>query len=297
MRLKLKTAVCLLFLVAVATEGQKAESLLIGPGDLLHVQVYNTPALEQHSRVNDAGELPLFLGGNVKVAGLTPEQASQALQRAFVDRNLLLNPRVLVSVEEYATEKVTVIGEVHAPGSYATFTPRSVLQVLSLAGGLTDMADRKVLIERSGSTERIPYFVSNKPDLTPGDGDDLAVNPGDTVVVPKAGIVYILGDVKLPGGYTMTNNEAELTVLQLVARAGGTNNTAVPSHAKLIRISGKTYDQIPLPLSAMQKGNHSDLPLRPGDIVYVPFSYLRNFAVTGAASISSSVASAAVYRF
>jgi polysaccharide biosynthesis/export protein len=115
--------------------------------------------------------------------------------------------------------------------------------------------------------------------------------------VPKAGIVYILGDVRLPGGYTMTNNEARLTALQLVARAGGTNNTAVPSHAKLIRRSEGSYVELPLPLSAMQKGRHEDLELRAGDIVYVPFSYLRNFAVTGAASITSSVGSAAVYRF
>jgi polysaccharide export outer membrane protein len=84
--------------------------------------------------------------------------------------------------------------------------------------------------------ERIPYFLSNNADAAL----DLAVevNPGDSIFVPKAGIVYVLGDVARPGGYTMTNTEAQLTVLQLIARAGGTNHSAVPSHAKLIHKKG-----------------------------------------------------------
>ena len=78
--------------------------------------------------------------------------------------------------------------------------------------------------------------------------------------------------------------------------AGGTNHSAVPSHAKLIRKSGGGYIEMPLPLSAMQKGNRADLPLRADDIVYVPFSYIRNFGMQ-AAGIAGAVGSAAVYRF
>jgi polysaccharide biosynthesis/export protein len=175
MRAGYRSVICVVMFVS-AVLAQNTESLLIGPGDLLHVQVYNTPALEQHSRVTDVGELPLFLGGSVKVAGLTPAQASSAIQRALLDGHLLLNPRVLVSVEEYATQKVSVLGEVHSPGAYATLTPRSVLDVLSLAGGLTEMADRKIIIERHGSSEKLSYFVSNQPALA-GQGASLAVNP------------------------------------------------------------------------------------------------------------------------
>lgn len=77
----------------------------------------------------------------------------------------------------------------------------------------------------------------------------------------------MLGDVARPGGYTMTNNEAQITVLQLVARAGGTNYSAVPSHAKLIHQNEKTYMKEPLPLSAMQKGKRADVPLQADDII------------------------------
>jgi polysaccharide biosynthesis/export protein len=273
---------------------QTKESLLIGPGDLLHVQVLNTPELEEHARVTDGGELPLILGGTVKVLGLTPEGASRAIEQVLLKGNYLLRPQVLVTVDAYATQKVSVIGEVKAPGAYAINTPLPVLDVLTMAGGLTDLAERKILIERHGTGEKVPYYVSNKPDVAID--TSIMVDPGDMIVVPKAGIVYVLGDVARPGGYTMTNNEAAISVLELVARAGGTNHSAVPSHAKLIRKSGSGYIEMPLQLSAMQKGKRADLPMQAGDIVYVPFSYLRNFGLQ-ASGLVASAASAAVYRF
>jgi polysaccharide biosynthesis/export protein len=270
------------------------ESLLIGPGDVLHVQVFDTPELDGHARVTDSGELPLVLGGNVKVAGCTPAEASRAVENVLSEGHLLLKPRVLVTIEEYATQKVTILGEVKAPGAYAINTPRSVLEVLTLAGGLSDLAERKIEIERHGTHERVTYFVSNSA----GSAFDTAieVNPGDTILVPKAGIVYVLGDVVHPGGYTMTNNNAQLTVLQLVARAGGTNRSAVPSRARLIRRSGGSYTDESLALSGMQKGKRADVPLQADDIVWIPFSYMRNFALN-ATGIAASVGAAAVYQF
>jgi polysaccharide export outer membrane protein len=278
--------------VSVA-RGQK-ETLLIGAGDMLHVQVFDTPELEQHARVTDTGDLTLVIGGTVHVAGVTPAQAAHSIEETLQKGQLLLLPKVAITVEEYATQKVSVVGEVKTPGAYAINTPRSVLDVLSLAGGLTDIADRKVLIERHGTKQRIPYFLSNNADAAL----DLAVevNPGDSVLVPKAGIVYVLGDVARPGGYTMTNNEAQLTVLQLVARAGGTNHSAVHSHAKLIHKNGTAYNEEPLALSAMQKGNRADLPLQPDDIVWVPFSYLRSLGMQ-TSGVLGGLGSAAVYKF
>jgi polysaccharide export outer membrane protein len=293
MNFAVRSLACLLFFVP-ALLAQTKESLLIGSGDLLHVQVFDTPELEQHARVTDSGELPLIMGGPVRVSGLAPIEASRVIAAALKDGHFLLTPRVLVTVEEYATQKVSVLGEVRVPGAYAIATPRSILDVLSLAGGLTEAADRKIIIQRRSSSQTLAYFVSNKP----GTALDTAVsvNPGDTVLVPKAGIVYVLGDVRQPGGYTMTNNDAQLSILQLVARAGGINNTAVPSRARLIRRSASSYTEIPLQLSSMQKGSSPDLPLQPDDIVYVPFSYLRNFAAS-ASGIAATIGSAAVYRF
>lgn len=276
---------------------QRAESLLIGPGDVVHVVVFDTPELEQHGRITDAGNFSLTMGGDVKLAGLTPAEASRKVERALKDGHFLRNPMVNVIVEEYATLKVSVVGEVRSPGAFSIGTPRSILDVITLAGGLTETADRKVVIRRRASSENVTYVVPNTSSAQIN--SEVQVYPGDTVVVPKAGIVYILGDVRLPGGYTMTNNEGKLTVLQLVARAGGTNTTAVPSHARIIRKTDAElgYVEQPLPLSAMQKGKRPDLALQPEDIIFVPFSYLRSFVGSGASNIASSLSSAAVYRF
>jgi polysaccharide export outer membrane protein len=150
-----------------------------------------------------------------------------------------------------------------------------------------------VTIERHTSHRQISYYVSNR-------ADDLLeqkvmVNPGDKVLVPKAGIVYVLGDVGKPGGYPMTNNDGTLTVLQAVANAGGTVNSAAPNSSRLIRrtaVGG--YQSEPLPFSAMQKGKKPDVPLQAGDIVYVPFSYMRNAAL-GITSIAAAATGAALY--
>lgn len=283
-----------LFLMASGLSGQTKESLLIGPGDLVHVQVFDAPEFEQHARITDVGELSLSLGGNVKVAGLTPAQAANAVDDALLRGGYLLKPRATLTVEEYSTQDVSVFGEVHSPGAHAIRTPRSIVDVLTLAGGLTDLADRKVMIQRRGTSERATYFVSNAPDVAMDSA--VIVSPGDTVIVPKAGIVYVLGDVARPGGYTMTNNEGQISVLQLVARAGGTNHSAVPSHAKLYRKDSNGTVEMDLPLSAMQKGNRADLLMHPDDIVYVPFSYLRNFGLQSS-GIAASLGSAAIYRF
>lgn len=284
----------LLLLTATGLVAQVPESLLIGPGDMLHVQVFDTPELDQHARVTDTGELPLLLGGSVKVSALTPTEAARAIEKALLEGHYLVQPKVLVSVDDYATQKVSVLGEVKSPGAYAIGTPRSVLDVLTLAGGLNELVDRKILIERRNSQEKIPYFVSNKADAAFDTA--IQIHPGDTLFVPKAGIVYALGDVGRPGGYTMTNNEGNISVLELVARAGGTNHSAVPSHAKLIRKDGDKYIEIALPLSAMQKGNRIDMALQPGDIVYVPFSYMRSLAMN-AGGIAASAAGSVIYRF
>ncbi|MGO9639590.1 MAG: polysaccharide biosynthesis/export family protein [Terracidiphilus sp.] len=280
--------------LSIFLHAQAPETLLLGPGDLVHVQVFDTPELDQHARLTDAGEIPILLGENVKVAALTPNAAARVIEKALQDRSYMRHPRVLVTVEEYATQKVSILGEVKTPGAFAINTPRSVLDVLTLAGGLTEAADRRILIERRGQNEKIPYFVSNKG-VAAFDAA-VKINPGDTIFVPKAGIVYALGDVGRPGGYTMTNNEGKISVLELVARAGGTNHSAVPSHARLIRKDGANYTEVALPLSAMQKGNHADMPLQVDDIIYVPFSYMRNIAMN-AGGIAASAAGALIYQF
>lgn len=268
------------------------ESILIGAGDMLHVQVFDTPEMDQHARVTDDGNVPLIFLGNVHVAGLTPESAARTIETQLQSRELMKHPQVTVNIEQYATQGVLVIGQVAHPGSYQIDTSRPVLDVLSLAGGLTEVADRKITIERHGTGERVQYFVSNDPDEA--FKHSLLIHPGDKLMVPKAGIVYALGDFARPGGYTMSNNNSQITALQMLALAGGTPPTAVPSAARLIRRSGDGYTETKIQLSDMQKGKIHDIQLQPDDIIYVPFSYLKNLA-TNASGIVAAAGGAAIY--
>lgn len=271
------------------------ESLKIGPADTVHVKVLEAPELEQVAKVTDAGEIPLVLGGNVKIAGLTPAEAARTIEKVLKDGGFVLTPHVTLTIDQYATQNVSVLGEVHAPGTYPIGTPRTVVDVLSLAGGVTEVADRKITIERRASGEKITYFLSNQAKTALD--DNVKVYPGDIVMVPKADVVYVLGDVGHPGGIVMSTNDSRLSVLQAISMAGGTLPHAIPSHTRMVRKQADgTYVEIALPLSDMQKGKKPDVPLQANDIIYVPFSYGRNMALS-LGGIIGAATSASIYRF
>jgi polysaccharide export outer membrane protein len=239
--------------------------------------------------------VPIVGIGDVKVAGLTPSDAATVVHDRLIESRYLNHPQVSINVEEFATLQASVIGEVKASGAYPIATPRPILDVLALAGGLTPEANRHILIQRKGDQQHpLDYYVSN--DGAQAIEQQVMVNPGDTIVVPRAGIVYILGDVNRPGGYVMSNNESQLTLLQGLALAGGVTRAAKQGRAHLIRkkLGGGFTDQ-ELSVGDIQKGKQPDLALLPGDVLYLPFSFARNFATTGASAIAASTAGAAIY--
>jgi polysaccharide biosynthesis/export protein len=282
----------ILFAITVSSAAQN-ESLLIGPGDLLHLQVYDTPEMEQRARVTDAGNIPFSFLGKVEVTGLTPEQAAAQIEHRLVAAGVMLHPQVSVRVEAYATQNASVMGQVLKPGIYELDTSRKVVEVLAMAGGLTDMADRHITIQRSGPAKRkVEYYYSNA--AATALSDDPMVYPGDTVVVPRVAVVYVLGDVLKPGGYPMITNNSKMTVLQAIALAGYANHTASVGKSKLVRETPAGVQEIDLEVSLMQKGKKPDVALLPDDVIYVPFSFLRNVGVNGQ-GILASATSAVIY--
>ena len=268
------------------------ESLLIGPGDLLRITVLRESELDQHTRVLDSGVITLALAGDVVVQGLTPAEAAARIAAKYRDGKFLLHPEVSVFVEEYSAEPVTVLGEVGHPGALHLAAPRTLIDVLSLAGGLTAIADRHIVIQRGGQNpERIHVFLSNRADDALN--ADVLVRPGDTVLVPKAGIVYVLGDVAHPGGYVM-QNDSRLTVLEAIALAAGASKTASERKVRLVRnIDGRSVS-LDLPLRDMERGRQPDVPLQANDVLYVPFSLAKNISL-GIADITAAASSALIY--
>jgi len=267
------------------------ESLLIGRGDLLHVRIFREPDLEQRVRVKDSGEIDLDLAGAIRVAGLTSGDAAKAIANLYVQGHYLNRPQVSVSVEEYATQNISVLGQVNRPGAFTVTTARNLLDVLAMAGGLTEIADRHVTIERSDKSGSVRVFLSNNAEASLQ--VETMVYPGDTVLVPKAGVVYVLGDVARPGGYVM-QDDAKLTVLQAVAMASGANKTAKEDETRLIRKANGNYQESTVPLHDIERGKKPDMQLEADDVLYVPFSMAKN-VVLGTSGILSSTSSAAIY--
>ena len=292
-KLNLICLICLSVLGIPMNSLAQRETLLIGPGDTLHVQVYDTPEMEQRARVTDAGDIPLSFVGDVKVVNMTPGQAAKVIEHRLVASAIMLHPQVTVRVDLYATQNVTVMGQVIKPGAYETDTRRKVIEVLALAGGLTDLADRHITVERHGDPDhKFDYYYSNIAGTALD--DDPMVYPGDTVIVPKVAVVYVLGDVLKPGGYPVNTNNSKMTVLEAISLAGSANHTAAVGKSKLVRRTPSGVQEIDLPVNAIQKGQKPDIALMPDDVVYVPFSFLRNVVVNGQ-SILASAASAVVY--
>lgn len=267
------------------------DALLIQPGDLLHVAILREPDLDQKVRVGDSGEITLPMIGSVQVRGMTPSTASSSIAQKYLDGGFLKHPDASVFVEEYASQQVSILGQVAKPGPVMLTTPRTLIDVLAMVGGLSEVADRHILVEHVAAKQQSEVFLSNRSD------DALNANvmiyPGDKILVPKAGIVYVLGDVGRPGGYVM-QNESRITVLQALAMAGGANVTASETHTRLIHSKNGQFDQQDIPLKDMERGEIPDLLLQANDVLYVPFSFGKH-VVMGTASIMASTTSALIY--
>jgi polysaccharide export outer membrane protein len=287
---------CLLLLLLSSATLQlpaQKESLLIERCDLLHLLVYDTPEMEQHARVTDSGTIPFSFLGTVSVSGMTPAQAAEQIEHRLVAAGVMLHPDVSVRVEAYATQNASVMGQVQKPGSYEIDTGRKVVEVLAMAGGLTDLADRHITIQRFGAAQqKVEYYYSNS--ALSALSEDPMVYPGDTVVVPKAAVVYVLGDVSKPGGYPISTNNSTMTVLQAIALAGYANHTAALGKSRLVRATPGGVVEIDLEVNAIEKGKKPDVALLADDVVYVPFSFLRNIGINGQ-GILASATSAAIY--
>lgn len=268
--------------------------LWIGPGDLLEITVYDAPEFTQDVRVEDDGEVELNLIGATKVAGLTAEAAGIHIAEELDKRHFLIRPQVTVLIKEFASRTVSVSGEVQHPGVYPMLTTKSVLDVIALAGGWTNIADTRVTVKhRSGQEERVT--VKLKEDDAQAELDqNVLVYPGDLVVVPRAGVVYVLGDVGRPGGIVMQDN-GNITIVEALAQAGGANHTAALNSAVLLHKTESGYSRETVKLNDLMRGHIADLAMRPNDILFVPGSKLKILA-ENTQSLASSAVGASVYH-
>ena len=268
------------------------QSVLIGAGDLLAISVYDAPELTQDLRVGSNGTIHITLLGDVQAGGLQPDQLAGSIEAQLSARNLIRTPHASVTIKEFTTQGVTVEGEVKKPGLYPVYTVRSLVDVLALADGTTSSADVHITIRRHDS-KRVDHVTLQQDDGDQVASSDVRIYPGDTVIVPRAGMAYVLGDVARPGGYMMRDN-GSMTVLQAISEAQGTTRNASLKRVLLLRKSGDTTETIPIQLKAIQRGQQPDQHLTNGDILFVPTNGLKSFGESTAA-IMASISGAALY--
>jgi polysaccharide biosynthesis/export protein len=244
-------------------------SAKLGAGDLLDISVYGVPELTTRARISHDGDIYLPLIGYISVQGLTVEETQTLIEKRLSEGGFVNNPHATVFVAENSSQMASLLGEVARPGVYPVMGERRLFELVSAAGGFTDRAGKTITVTRKESPSQ-PITLPLAKNLADVPGSNVMIYAGDIVTVPKADIVYVVGDVGRPSGLLM--DFGNLTVLQAIALAGGTARTAKLNDARLLRKGANGIEETPVPLKKMLQAKAPDLPMQPNDILFVPTS-------------------------
>ena len=266
----------------------------IGSGDLLEMSVFDTPELSGKLRVSNTGDISLPLVGSLHVEGMKAVEAQNLIRQKYMDGSFLKDPQVTLFIAEYATQGVSVVGEVKNPGIYPAFGSHHLLDYLSVAQGLTPLAGTTIVITHSGHPDQ-PQSVKMTAGAAPMPLNNPEILPGDTIYVERTGLIYVVGDVVRPGGYPM-DHDGQLTIMQAVALAMGVNYTASKGSVKLVRTTPEGRQEIPVDLKKIFAAKAPDLPMQDNDILFVPSSMARGALKAVATTAVPAAATATIYH-
>jgi len=244
----------------------------IGPGDILELAVFQVDELSRRVRVNGRGKIMLPLLGEIQAAGKSAAEIESELAQLLGAR-YLQNPQVSVFVSEYRSQQITVMGAVNQPMVHSVQQPRTLLEVISMSGGLTSSASKQIHVKTNrlgegGKPYQENFVVDLLAMIDSGDvSSNMVLQSGDTVFVPQAGVVFVEGYVKKPGAYAMNG---KVNVLKAVALAGGIQDIANQKAVQVLRqdLAGAT-SVIEVDLESVRDNGTTDLALEDGDIVVV----------------------------
>ncbi|HET6208069.1 MAG TPA: polysaccharide biosynthesis/export family protein [Terracidiphilus sp.] len=260
----------------------------IAPGFVLDVSEFHTPEFRSTVRVSSAGTVKLPMVDEVRVDGMDEMEAARAISSALVAGGILNHPQVTVLITAFVGQDVSVLGEVTRPGIYPYAYHHRLLDMISAASGLTAMAGAVVNIYHR-SDPNTPNLVPLDPNGAAGPDHNPELTPGDIVEVTRAGLVYVVGDVIRPGGFTVDPTQ-ELTVLRALSLAWGPSQNAALGSAILIREQKDGRTVTNLDLKRMLRGEDPDHPIHDRDILFVPNSMAKSlFNRTVEAAIQSAV--------
>lgn len=300
--------------------GMRGPDYKLGPEDVLTITVFDLPEMTETVRVENDGTITVKLLGAVKAAGLTVAQLRDELQKEW-GKTYLQDPHVTIFIRQFHSSPVSVVGAVAKPGLYQLPGPRTLIQVLAMAGGVNMPGTAAGNMQGGAPAGRWAYitrksgFAGMKPvdgitELAPDQikvdlgrllySQDAALNidvePFDTVTVSKAGIVYVVGNVMKSGGFTLENRDS-LTALEALALAEGFRPGSNTKHDEIIHtLPDGTRQVIPINLGKIMKGKAKDPLLTANDIMVIPSSTVTALGSSGIATALSTVSGLIIWR-
>lgn len=282
----------------------------LGPGDELSIKVAETEELNGIKvRLDPSGFLHLPLVGRIEAAGMTVEQLEAEISTRL--RVYVKKPDVSVSIVEYHSQPVSVLGCVTNPGVHQVQGYKTLAEVLALAGGLRPDAGYSIRITRRAEWGAIPLpnaewdpprqFSIGEVSTTSLIGatnpaENIQILPEDIITVPKAEMVYVQGQVRHPGGYIL-HDKVSMSVLAALSLAEGLDKTAAPRTARILRVvSGNTHrEEMIVDLKRILDGKAPDCMMQAEDILFVPSSVSKSVTIKAIETMLAIGTGVAVY--
>ena len=266
----------------------------LGPNDQISfLGIDAEEIVNRQFRIDPEGDVNLPMVGRLRAAGLTIRQFEEVLNKQL--STYVREPHIVVAITEFRSQPVSVVGAVKAPGIYQLQGQKTVVEMISLAGGFREDAGNTIKITRELEWGKIPLGNAS---IDPGHKfsvaevrikeilearnpqENILMMPHDVITVPRGELIYVIGDVKKAGGFILTER-SNISVLQALSMAEGLGNTANTSHSKILRLeSGQEQrTEIALNLKKILDGTSNDVPLQAGDILFVPGSAAKKVGV------------------
>lgn len=273
---------------------QAGANYVLGPDDQIAVLIPDAEELNNRAfRIDRMGDVDLPVVGRTHAAGLTAEQLEEQIDERL--KRFLVDPKAVVAVTDFRSQPISILGAVNTPGVHQVQGQKTLYEALSLAGGLRDDAGNTVTITRKLKWGPIPlanakndatgqFSVASVPikEIMHGSNPtaNIAIAPEDVISVPKAELVYVIGSVHKPGGFTLGENTS-FSALQVLSLAEGLDSTAAAGKAKIMRVGagGSARVEVPINLKNILAGKSGDVELRANDILFVPNSFTKSAAM------------------
>jgi polysaccharide biosynthesis/export protein len=290
---------------------QIRSTYLLGPDDQLEIsgpELMDMPS--KPVRIDGEGNVEVPLAGPVHVAGLTVQQTEQEMDKAL--SKYIRHPQVVVNVAEVRSQPVSVLGAVNSPGVHQVQGHKTVLEMLASAGGIRQDAGYSIRITRQVEWGCIPlpgaqldasgkYSVAEvnlrkiMDAKTPE--ENIQIFPHDVISVPKAEMVYVIGEVRRSGGFVLGEHQS-ISVLQALSLAEGLNTGADPRHAKILRLKADAdqREELKVDVKDALNGKKPDFPLQGEDILFIPGSTGKKAALRGLEAAIQTGTGLAVWR-